>query len=183
MAKTSRFKFAYRDNASSLHKKVGEILRNSSVFKYHQSYQEYPVNRVNPEYQSGREHFDWCIPSLKFVCEVHGQQHYQKVNWGGMSDERAQELFEQQVERDRLKREAAISAGWTYIAIPWNVPITESRLVSEYQANFNDTKPPERDIDRKDSDWVKKNKEKARDYRRVQYQKAKAAKKAFREQK
>jgi very-short-patch-repair endonuclease len=117
--KTSRFRHSYRGNASKLHRKVGDILRTSDLFKNYPSYQEYPVNKVNPDHHTGRHHFDWVIPALKVVIECHGRQHYEPVAFDGDMD-KAIVAYQNGIIRDNMKREAAESAGWKYIIVKWD---------------------------------------------------------------
>jgi len=80
--RAKRFRYEYRENASSLHKQVGELLRNSPLFKTQEIYQEYPLDKVNSKYKT-RYHYDWVIPKLKIIVECHGAQHYEPVAFNG----------------------------------------------------------------------------------------------------
>jgi len=117
--KNSRFKYSYRENASKLHKAVGEVLRTGEAFGEHEAYQEYPVNRVNTDYPDGSHHFDWVIPDLGVVIECHGIQHFKVVDWEGGEPEKAIAAFKALKERDFAKREAAWAAGYIYVEIPY----------------------------------------------------------------
>lgn len=116
--KSRRFQYEYRENASALHKKVGEILR-SGIFANYRCYQEYPVSKVNPDYTNNRHHFDWVITDLMVVIEVMGEQHYSPANFGGISKEEALDNFESQKFRDSKKKRAALDVDWKYISIPY----------------------------------------------------------------
>jgi hypothetical protein len=107
------------------------------LFNGYQILQEYPVNKVNPEYPSGREHFDWVVLTLKIVIEVMGEQHVRPVCFGGVTIEAATEAFHAQVARDKAKAEAAIAAGWTYITIPHNVDLTLDYIMEQYYTHLN----------------------------------------------
>src|ERR1700674_5832261 len=108
MAKRARFAFRYRKSTSKFHKKVGEILRDSPIFKNFKLYQEYPVTWINPQMTSlARCHYDWVLLDLKVVIEVHGQQHFQQTRFGGISEDEAQQRFEEQTQRDYAKQLAA----------------------------------------------------------------------------
>ena len=115
--KNSRFRYSYRSSASKLHKAVGEVLRNSSLFGDFEIYQEYPVNRINTNYPNSRHHFDWVIPKLNIVIEAHGAQHFQVVRFGG-TEEDAEKAFLDGQARDLAKKRAALEAGYFYIMIP-----------------------------------------------------------------
>lgn len=116
--KTSRFKYQYRSNASKLHKKIGDLLRYSDSFKYYDSFQEYPVNKVNTRYYTGCHHFDWVIPGLRLVVECHGIQHYEPTAFDG-DNEKAIDQFYGIQERDDKKKTAALDAGFKYITISY----------------------------------------------------------------
>lgn len=125
--KQTRFQKAYRKSSSKMHKKVGDLLRSSVLFRNFEAYQEYPVNRVNPYYPESSHHYDWVIPMLKIVIECHGKQHYEPVNFGGMDDLDAYEAYRNGKERDKLKKEAALSVGYRYIEVPYY----EENLISD----------------------------------------------------
>jgi hypothetical protein len=170
-----RFQYEYRISASKGHKKVGEILRTSPYFANHQSYQEWPVDKINPDWKSGREHFDWVVPSLKLVIEFHGQGHYTNIRFGGISIEESIKKFEEQKIRDEGKKQVALNAGWTYIAIPYNIKFDDKRLYQEYLKQFSSIKfaPPTKKKYIQDPIKIAANKKKASDYRKKQYQQMK----------
>lgn len=118
-------------NASKMHKKVGELLL-SGYFKGYEIRQEYPVNQVNPNFKSGREKFDWVILGGIFsaVIEVHGEQHYNPVCFGGRNKDEAREAFKKQKVRDELKREAAESAGWAYLVVRYDDKLITAESLS-----------------------------------------------------
>ena len=132
MAKDSRFKYEYRKNASKLHKAVGGLLRNHPTFKHKPSFQEYPVNKVNPKYPNGSHKFDWVIPQLKLVIECHGIQHYECQTFGADVVD-AIDSFVEIKRRDEQKKEAALNAGWLYVVIAYNEPITANLLLAKIQ--------------------------------------------------
>lgn len=125
--KSSRFKHDYRKNASKLHKLVGDLLRDS-LFKDYKIYQEYPVNKINELYPSGREKFDWYVKDLNLVIEVHGEQHYMPVTFGGITEQEAELNFRRQQFRDVTKRNAALDAGATYLIIKYDEELNEDIL-------------------------------------------------------
>ena len=147
--KTSRFRYSYRKSASSLHRKVGEALRDSDIFKHQQIYQEYPVNKVAKDYAFGSHHFDWVIPGLRVVIEVHGEQHYYPVAFGGDQQE-AEEAFKKTQIRDRQKQVAALNAGWTYVVIPYTDKgkITDAFLYNLIVAEDKETGYTDEEVER-----------------------------------
>lgn len=191
-----RFQFKYRANASNGHKAVGEILRHSPYFENYQSFQEWPVEKVNPKWTSGREHYDWVVPALKLVIEFHGEQHYKPVQFGGISVEEAQRKLKAQKQKDIEKEQAAAGAGWTYVAIPYDIDFDDEWLLAQYKNSMNPDKPVTR---AKLYDWADRYKtakesynsssradedrERALEYRKKKYQAMKAYKKSLKEKK
>lgn len=125
MAKSSRFQYKYRKSASKLHKAAGEILRSHPLLKHYRSYQEYPVNRINPDFKNGKCKYDWVIIELRVIIEVMGEQH---AKWIPFFHKTEADFIAQQ-ERDREKKDAAEDAGWTYIAVAHNETLDVDRLV------------------------------------------------------
>lgn len=176
MGKTSRFKHAYRSNASKLHKNVGEIIRNHPLLKHYKSYQEYPVNRINPNFPDGKCKFDWVILDLKCVIEVHGQQHYARSDFFHKTEGE----FEAQLKRDQEKKDAAEHAGWTYIVVPYNEELDVGELINLAIANnapLNVPRSPLKPLKRETDTWARLQKEKARKIRKEQYRKIKKRRK------
>jgi len=171
--KERRFRYSYRYNSSKLHKRVGDTLR-SGVFSGFKLFQEYPVNKVLDSYPSGRHKFDWVILDIGLVIECHGEQHYKPVSFGGREDTGAGQRFKEQVERDRIKKEAAEEAGFTYIAIPhWDYKIINENYIWDlYQQNKN-VKVVEKPQKAPDDPWKEKQKIYAREYRQQAYQRQK----------
>ena len=170
MTKSSRFQYRYRDSASKFHQQVGEVLRNSRVFQGYEIYQEYPLDKVDPNCRYSKFHFDWVIPKLKLIIEVHGQQHYEPVRFGGISQEDAESNLCDQKYRDSLKKDTAIKVGWTYIAIPYYDSITEERILELYDMASKQT--PVLSTTRREGNSSRK--ERAREYRHEQYLRSKA---------
>ena len=184
MAKSSRFKYAYRKNASKLHKAVGKVLRTDPLLKHYKSYQEYPVSKVNPDYQNNSHQFDWIIADLKIVIEVMGQQNYEHVCFGGISKEEAASNYHTQVERDLAKKRAAEDAGWTYIAVKYNDTLDVERLVNIAIENNVPLKAPSKPVKpfkNKSNAMTPVQKEKAREARKKGYQRAKEWQKKVKE--
>jgi hypothetical protein len=119
--KNKRFQYAYRDNTSKLHKKVGDLLREDKAFGEFEWYQEYPVNKINDGYPDGRAKFDWVCPALRIVIECHGKQHYQVVDFGYDTTEEAIEAFHEGKKRDMVKKKAAMDANYTYMVVPYTM--------------------------------------------------------------
>ena len=115
--KSKRLQYKYRDNASKLHKAVGNRLHNvKGLWSQYKIYQEYPVNKINKKWSSGRHKFDWVILDLKLVIECHGEQHFKPVAFDG-DEFAAKQRFILTVETDRLKKQAAEEIGFSYVTI------------------------------------------------------------------
>ena len=167
--KTNRFKF-YRENVSKLHRKVGDTLRASSYFNKYPIYQEYPVSKINTNYSTNAHHFDWVVLKLNVVFEVHGEQHYKPVSFGGkMSKEETMSNFLDLTYRDKEKKKAAIEAGWTYVEIPFDAVISETNLIQMFTKAFDPTATPVLEKETKE----KINKRKTKEYAKEQYKRYK----------
>jgi len=117
--------------ASLAHVFIGELLKDT--FPNFEIRQEYPVKSINSKYKSGREKFDWVVLGLKIVIEIMGQQHYGPVCFGGISIEEAKKNYVKQINRDYLKKKAAIDCGWTYISIKYNEEIDKDVLLRKIE--------------------------------------------------
>lgn len=106
-------------NQSAFHEEVRQILTSDSFLKGLKCYQEVPVVDLIEDYPDYRHRFDWYIDELNTVIELHGEQHYKPVNFGGQGYEETVSLFKQNQRRDSLKKEAAENAGFNYIAISY----------------------------------------------------------------
>lgn len=169
--KSSRFRYSYRNNASKLHKMVGDLLRN--LFPNIEVYQEYPVVRVDKIYSESSHHFDWVIPQLKLVIECHGRQHYEPVAFDGNVDAAVASFHGLQA-RDKMKKEAALRAGFTYIEIPYTTRrLSDSdfykliELAKQEQKGYTDEVNNEETAkEHKKAQWAQAQKEKRRQYLR-----------------
>lgn len=166
----------YNKNASKLHKKVGDILY-SGIWSAHKIEQEYPVYKVNPEYINKRSRFDWVVVDLKIVIECHGRQHYELSSFGGNLEDTS--LYSQK-SKDLKKELAAKDANFTYIVISYKEydSLSMDLIYNKYRECLN-TIEITKEAPKEDSDYFKKLKEKAKNYRKKQYLKAKESKKLY----
>jgi hypothetical protein len=173
--KSSRFQWAYRESASSLHRAVGETLRNSTMFSNYQIYQEYPVNRVSPDYPESSHHFDWVVMDVFVVIECHGKQHYEAVDFSGKAEDGGIGALQSTRRRDNKKKQAAIEAGFTYIEIPYTDEklITEEYIWGLYQENLNETELRRDQPIQEEDPYHTRRLEAAREYRKQAYRRAK----------
>jgi len=115
-------------NASKLRKRVGKLIScKESPYSGYEIRQEYSVSKVNLDYKSNREKFDWVILGLKVVIEVHGEQHYGPVCFGGVDIEKAKRVFLQRLRLDEQKQTAAEEAKWAYVVVKY----TEKNITIE----------------------------------------------------
>lgn len=119
-------------NVSKQHKYILSLLiSEESPFKNYTIRQEYPVQKINPNFPSGREKYDIVIKDLSVVIEIMGTQHYNFIPY---FHETKKDFLAQQ-ERDHQKQMAAEGAGWAYIVIKYNeatLPLEE--LIDRIQA-------------------------------------------------
>jgi len=123
------------DNASKLHKRIGELL--VELYPNNLVRQELSVSYINPDFKSKREKIDWCVLDLYLAIEVHGEQHYRPVCFGGVSEEQAKKNLLKRQEVDELKENAVRDAGWTYLIVPyWEKDLTLNDLKTAITAEL-----------------------------------------------
>jgi hypothetical protein len=95
---------------------MGNILRNHPVLKGLKSLQEYPIPHTT-------YHVDWFLPDLLIAIELHGEQHYKPVCFGGITMEEAQLKLQDQKKRDLKKKNLCLANGWKYIEFSYDEPM------------------------------------------------------------
>jgi hypothetical protein len=88
-------------------------------------YQEHIVKDICPGHPSPLDRFDFYIPTLNLVIEVHGEQHYKAATFGGISQQKADFNFAKGSLRDTDKALSAKQAGLIYIAFSYKDKFTE----------------------------------------------------------
>lgn len=126
-----------RDHASKLHKRVGEILTTSPLFRLYTLEQEYNVKKVHPDFHLNC-FYDWVILELRVIIEVHGRQHYKPVDFGN-DYEKALTGFHDTQRRDKLKEQAAKIAGWHYVIVTQDevASLTDTKLLDMIEASID----------------------------------------------
>jgi len=181
----------YASNASKLHKSFGDMLIKSGLGGF-SIQQEVAVKTLCPSYKNGRDRFDYYIPELNVVVELHGEQHYKPVKFGGVSDNKATQNYIKRVKVDEQKAIAARTAGFLYVSFSYEEEITMSSLSSKMEeerlthAHMHVIVEEEEDeyliqrredINKKNRAYGKalreKNKERDRAYRKKLYQESK----------
>ena len=114
----------YAKNASSYHRKMGELLEKMN-FGGLGIYQEHIVKDICPDHPSPLDRFDFYIPSLNLVIEVHGEQHYKAATFGGISQQKADFNFAKGSLRDTDKALSAKQTGLVYIAFSYKDSFTQ----------------------------------------------------------
>ena len=129
-------------NASKLHKRVGELL--VELFPVMNIQQECCVSEVNKNFKSNREKFDWVIFDLQIVIEVHGEQHYTYVCFGGEQKFNAKQKFSKQVHSDIKKQKAVEDIGWAYVEVKYTEKkISKEELLDKIDAALKAIEPVE----------------------------------------
>lgn len=137
--KTTRIPTNIAKNASKLHKHIGLLL--TELYPYFEVRQEYCVSKVNPQFSSNREKFDWAVLGMNIVCEIHGEQHFRPVCFGGITIEEAENIFKKRQEVDQLKKQYAIEAGWAYVEIKYTEKdITKEDLFNKIKISLDQVK-------------------------------------------
>ena len=133
----------YNDNASKYHKAMGALLEDLNLAGLG-IYQEQIVKEICPSHSNSLDRFDFYIPSLNLVVEVHGEQHYKPVKFGGISDEKASFNFAKGSLRDVDKANSARSNGLVYIAFSYKEKFTQENFLEKYKQAVYDLKdlPP-----------------------------------------
>jgi hypothetical protein len=128
-------------NVSKLHKRVLDLLTgDTSPYRFYDIRQEYPVNKVNPEFRSGREKFDVVILGLNVIIEIHGEQHFNEVCFGGKPLHEAKEDLIKRKRMDRKKQQAAEEVFWAYVVVRFDEKnITLEELSNKIRVACDDT--------------------------------------------
>ena len=110
--------FQQLPNQSKFHEEMRRVLQEGGWKRFY-AYQEVPVVEVCSSYHSKLHRYDWYIPDLYTVIELHGVQHYKFSNRGNISYNKALDAFKAGQRRDSLKKTAALEEGLTYVEIPY----------------------------------------------------------------
>lgn len=108
-------------NQSDFHEIVRYLFCQEAPFKGLRCYQEVAVQDLIPEYDNSLHRYDWYIEELKLIVELHGEQHYRPANFGNVGYDTLMRSFEKTKLYDSLKKNAAVEAGFRYVAIPYSL--------------------------------------------------------------
>jgi hypothetical protein len=168
-AKKYRDRNNYASNASKRHKAVGALLEQS-IFENMVIFQEYPVNLINPDCSNGRLKVDWYIKTLNIAIEVQGEHHYQPVQYGGQSKDKATNSFVKQAYKDTDKIRYCEQAGCPVIEIHYKDKISLQWLLARIKDASSQVQTPKTKTKRKTkSEWEENVAEQRRAYNREQY--------------
>lgn len=111
------------NNVSMLQMKVTDFVTNDLHYNLKHEY-DCSIAPLSPTmYKNTKLPYDNEIPELKLIIEVHGSQHYKPCSWHTLTAKRngtsMEEEFAKQQERDKYKKDYAISHGFYYLAIPY----------------------------------------------------------------
>lgn len=67
--------------------------------------EKYPETEIIHSFWIGKREYDIFFPQFKIGVEFQGAQHFKPVDFGGYGEEKAKELFVENQERDRKKKE------------------------------------------------------------------------------
>ena len=114
-------KYESISTSSKFHKKLQQIFLEDPYWKKFSCYQEVPVSSIVNSYGNNKHCIDWYIDELACVIELHGQQHYDMVNFGNIAYDKAVKNFNNIKYRDNMKKSALEEAGYIYIEIPYKM--------------------------------------------------------------
>ena len=171
----------YAHNASKLHKAIGELL-GQSIFTHMVVFQEYPVEMINPDCPNSRMKVDWYIKTLNIAIEVQGQHHFDPVQYGGQSEDKANNNFVNQVHRDVDKSKYLEAVGCPIIEVHYSQKLSLEWLIERISdASKQNQSPAKTDLKLRKpkviSKWKEEAAEKRRAYQREQYKLAKERRK------
>lgn len=119
--------FHHIGSCSKFHELFRQFLLQDDIFRGLSCYQEVPVQDLCVAYPHKSHRFDWFVQELGLIIELHGAQHYRPVDFGGSGAATALAQYRRGLFRDHGKYVAAVTAGYSYVAIPWNFPAPLSR--------------------------------------------------------
>lgn len=177
----------YAANASKLHQAFGNMLMEAGYESY-TIVQEPMVKDLCPGYKP-KHRFDYYVQELNVIVELHGEQHYEPVEFGGISEQEARLNYIRQVRCDARKMEAALNAGYAYVVFDNIKDITHDNFVLRLKASNQtlseyDNKPVMEELTAREQKYIDRleaSRERQRLYRQRKYQEHKAAVKANRE--
>ena len=114
-------KYQQIETSSKFHEDIRTILIQDDYWGRFSCYQEVPVSSIVETYPNNRHCVDWFIDELGCILELHGQQHYNLVNFGNTSYGKAKKDFNNIKYRDNMKKTALEDAGYLYIEIPYKL--------------------------------------------------------------
>jgi len=105
-------------------RKIMDILNHNNIEFIH----EYAVDYANYK----RLRFDFFIPSLNLLIEYDGEQHFYPINFNGIDDDSAIEIYKKTLLRDTIKNAYANDTDVTLLRIPY----TEFDNIDKILLNF-----------------------------------------------
>lgn len=144
----------YNENASKYHRAMGELLEELNLTGLG-IYQEHIVKDICPSHPNPLDRYDFYIPALNLVIEVHGQQHYKPATFGGISKEKASFNFAKGSIRDTEKALSAKQNGFVYISFSYKEKFTQDLFALKYQSAIDDLKISGYIVPEQQPSWAK----------------------------
>ena len=144
----------YNENASKYHKAMGSLLEELN-FTGLGIYQEQNVKDICPTHSNTLDRYDFYVPALNLVIEVHGEQHYRAATFGGISKEKASFNFAKGSIRDTEKAFSAKQNGFVYICFSYKEPFTEDLFINKYKEAIDDLQKSGYTIPEISPSWAK----------------------------
>ena len=126
-------KYKQIGSSSNFHEKIRSILIEDPFFKNLKCYQEVPVSYLCQGYFATNHHVDWYIEELRTVIELHGRQHYQRVNFGNKPYIESVMDFNNIRYRDNVKKTAILENDYEYVEISYKYA---DKITAEILKNF-----------------------------------------------
>ena len=137
-------------NASRGHSSAGQYLKK--ILPYANILQEvsykdlmklaYKKSRTAPELQniflmnsSSHMRADWVIPDLDLVIEINGEQHFEAVRFGGISQDEAEHRLLAQSFLDKKKKLCVKEIGWKLFE--YRVLHNQEFLYADFKKSLN----------------------------------------------
>lgn len=112
-------------NMSNYEKRVESVLLDNDI-KYIPQYKYEDCRDINPL------PFDFYLIDTGTLIEVDGQGHYYPVNYGGISDKKAEEHYETTQRHDKIKSDYCRSNSINLIRIPYYIIDNKEFNLTEY---------------------------------------------------
>lgn len=118
---------SYAENASKLHRAFGAFLEVNGYAGY-TIIQEANVKKLCPTHSNHQDRFDYYIPELSLVVELHGEQHFKPVRFGNISENKATNNYVSRVSKDSEKYLSSLRHRYIYITFSCEKEMTPEEM-------------------------------------------------------